>query len=119
METHGSNPEPIEEEKEYRKFIWTRLLLGICITIGLIWAAVYFADRFVPEKRPAETPGASISQTAAQQEESRSARPAEEPADKQAETAQPEAAPEQSEQAHPPETSQPGSIPGCGSRKAV
>lgn len=110
MEEHGSNPEPIEEEKEYRKFIWPRLLLGICITIALIWGAVYFAGLFVPEKEPAATPSASITRTAPQEKETGSAEsaeePAEEPTEKAAEGKQPEAAPEESTQAHTSEAAQ-------------
>lgn len=96
----------MEEEKEYRKFIWIRLLLGICITVGLIWAAVYFADLFVPEKEPAATLSADITRTASQEKDSGSARSAEETAEESAESELPETAPEQSAQAQAPDKSQ-------------
>ena len=110
MEAHGSNPEPIKEEKEYRKFIWPRLLLGICITIGLIWAAVYFADRFVPARESETAVSAGRAQTAEPEKQARStAESAEtkqtaaavEKTDASAEQPRSEAA---GEQAHPEQT---------------
>ncbi|MBS3732531.1 MAG: DUF2333 family protein [Desulfobacterales bacterium] len=107
MEAHGSNPEPIKEEKEYRKFIWIRLLLGICITVGLIWAAVYFADRFVPAREFETAASAGSAQTAEPEKQARST--AESAETKQTEAAAEKTAPSpeqprpetNGEQAHP------------------
>lgn len=51
MDTQDRDPEEIGQDKEYKKFIWSRIILGICIMIVLIWAAVYISDLFQPAKQ--------------------------------------------------------------------
>lgn len=52
METNGLSPEQIRKDREYRKFIWSRIILGLCIAILVIWLVAHFTGRFVPEEKP-------------------------------------------------------------------
>lgn len=52
MEANGSDSAKIAQDKEYRKFLWSRIILGIAITIGVIWISVYVFDRLLPAGKP-------------------------------------------------------------------